>query len=45
MLKQWVGKLKDKLNEKIGEEVDLLKFYNCTVDTFLFSPRPRSLQY
>lgn len=30
MLKQWVGKLKDKLVEKSGEEVDLLKFYNCT---------------
>lgn len=29
MLKEWVGKLKDKLQEKSGEKVDLLKFYNC----------------
>lgn len=30
MLQQWVGKLEEKLTEKCGEEVDILKFYNCT---------------
>lgn len=30
MLKGWVGKLMEKLTEKSGEEIDLLKYYNCT---------------
>jgi hypothetical protein len=30
MLKQWVGKLKDKIVDKSGERIDLLKLYNCT---------------
>ena len=32
MLKYWVGKMKDKLGEKAtaGEQVDMLKYYNCT---------------
>lgn len=29
MLMEWVGKLKDKLSERSGDEVDLLKLYNC----------------
>lgn len=32
MLKQWAQKMKDKLEEQAlaGNEVDLLKYYNCT---------------
>lgn len=30
MLKQWVTKLRDKLNEKSGNEIDILKLFNCT---------------
>lgn len=30
MLKQWAGMMLQKLTERVGEPVDILKFYNCT---------------
>jgi hypothetical protein len=40
MLKDWVAKLWEKLREKDGESIDILKYYNCT--TFGKSAMPKS---